>query len=106
MSQKTLADLSAGDEGEIRAVAGARAFRRRLLELGFVRGTRLRVVRRLEVGRVVEVELRESRVSLRVAEARVIELDVVDAACTSGGCGPGCGTAGHAAGRPAATGAW
>ena len=57
------------------AVGGTRAYRRRLLELGFVPGTRLKLIRRLEVGNVLEVELRESRVSLRISEARVLELE-------------------------------
>ena len=47
----------------------------RLLELGFVPGTGLRVVRRVEVGDVIEIELRTSRVSLRISEADVIEVE-------------------------------
>lgn len=56
------------------AVGGTRAYRRRLMELGFVPGTRLKLIRRLDVGNVLEVELRESRVSLRCSEADVLEL--------------------------------
>jgi len=55
-------------------VGGPRAYRRRLLELGFVPGTRLTLIRRLHVGNVLEVELRESRVSLRISEATVLEM--------------------------------
>ncbi len=38
-------------------------------------GTRLTMVRRLEVGDVMEVELRESRVSLRISEADVLLME-------------------------------
>ena len=57
-------------------VEGERGYRRRLLELGFVPGTLLRLVRRVDVGDILEVELRHSRVSLRLSEARSIEVDV------------------------------
>jgi Fe2+ transport system protein FeoA len=58
----------------VRSIAGERSFRRRLLELGFVPGTEVRMVRRLELGDVLEVQLRESRVSLRISEARVLTI--------------------------------
>lgn len=70
-----LSNLPAGSSGVLSAVGGSRAHRRRLLELGFVPGTRLTLIRRLEVGNVLEVELRESRVSLRISEADVLHLE-------------------------------
>ena len=74
MSHLLLSDLSPGASGVLSRVGGSRAYRRRLLELGFVPGTFLRLIRRLDVGNVLEVELRESRVSLRISEATVLEL--------------------------------
>lgn len=71
----TLADLPSDGRAILRSVGGERAYRRRLLELGFVPGTEVQVIRRVEVGDVLEVELRQSRVTLRISEARVIELD-------------------------------
>ena len=56
------------------SIAGERSFRRRLMELGFVPGTEVSVVRRLDMGDVLEVQLRESRVSLRISEAGVLGL--------------------------------
>jgi len=41
-----------------------------------VPGTPLRMVRRVDVGDILEVELRHSRVSLRLSEARSIEVDL------------------------------
>jgi len=71
----TLADLPSGHQATLHSVEGERAYRRRLLELGFVPGTSVRLVRRVEVGDVLEVELRHSRVSLRISEARAISLE-------------------------------
>jgi Fe2+ transport system protein FeoA len=71
----TLAALRIDQTAILRKVAGERTYRRRLLELGFVPGTELRLVRRVGVGNVLEVELRHSRVSLRINEARDIEVE-------------------------------
>ena len=72
----TLSVLPVGQRAVLRAVGGERAYRRRLLELGFVPGTELRLVRRVGVGDVLEVELRHSRISLRISEAAAIEVEV------------------------------
>ena len=72
---RVLSDLSPKQSATLTRVGGARSFRRRLLELGFVPGTPVRLVRRLDLGDVLEVELRESRVSLRISEADVLEIE-------------------------------
>ena len=72
-----LDSLPIGTEARIVEVGGARPFRRRLMEMGFLPGTLVRLVRKNAVGGVFEVEVRRSRVSLRFAEAR--ELAVTDA---------------------------
>ena len=71
----TLSVLPVGQRALLRAVGGERAYRRRLLELGFVPGTELRLVRRVGVGDVLEVELRHSRISLRISEAHALEVE-------------------------------
>ena len=71
----TLADLAPGRRAILRHVGGERAWRRRLLELGFVPGTELHLVRRVGVGDVLEVELRHSRISLRISEAHALEVE-------------------------------
>ena len=65
------------DSGAVRVVSvgGARGYRRRLLELGFMPGTELRVVRRQVAGGTLEIEVRGGRVSLRSVEAAVIEVE-------------------------------
>ena len=71
----TLAALRPGRKAVLRHVGGERAWRRRLMELGFVPGTELSLVRRVGVGDVLEVELRHSRISLRISEAAALEVE-------------------------------
>ena len=71
----TLAALRPGKKAVLRRIAGERAWRRRLMELGFVPGTVLQLVRRVGVGDVLEVELRHSRISLRISEAHALEVE-------------------------------
>ncbi len=62
----TLAD---GSVGRLVSLGGDRAFRRRLMELGLLPGTEVRIVRRAEIGGVVELEVRRARLSVRIGEA-------------------------------------
>ena len=64
-----LPSLSAGDRGRLVSVGGERSFRRRLLELGLLPGTELRVVRRVDTGHLIEVEVAGGYLSLRRSEA-------------------------------------
>jgi len=89
----SLADLPDGARARLISVGGERAWRRRLLELGFVPGTELRVVRRVPVGNVLEVELRFSRMTLRIDEAAALQVQSPDAdAATSAARSAGAGS--------------
>ena len=55
-----LDSLPIGTEARIVEVGGARPFRRRLMEMGFLPGTLVRLVRKNAVGGVIEVEVRRS----------------------------------------------
>ncbi len=61
-------------------LGGARGFRRRLMELGFVPGTQVRVRNIAPLGDPLELELRGCRVSIRRAEAAGITVRPVAAA--------------------------
>jgi Fe2+ transport system protein FeoA len=61
--------MTPGTEGTLVRVGGERAFRCRLMELGLLPGTSVRVVRRLDVGGVLELEVRGCRLSVRRGEA-------------------------------------
>jgi len=69
-----LPDLRAGQKARVRSV-GPGPLRRRLMELGFVSGTPVRVVRYAPFGGPMEVELHGYHVSLRRSEAVAILVD-------------------------------
>ena len=58
----------------IQAIEGDRAFRRRLLELGFLPGTELMLLGAAPMGDPLELEIRGCRFSLRRAEAEMIRV--------------------------------
>jgi len=64
-----LQSLPIGCQARLTAVGGERSFRRRLMELGLLPGTLIRVVRRIKVGGVVELEVRRGRLTVRCVEA-------------------------------------
>jgi ferrous iron transport protein A len=68
----SLASLADGSSGRIVRLGGDRSFRRRLMELGLLPGTSVRVVRRAEIGGVLELEVRRTRLSVRIAEAEAL----------------------------------
>jgi Fe2+ transport system protein FeoA len=70
----TLADTPLGKTVVVKDVAGARAFRRRLLEMGLVPGTEVRLVTRAPLGDPLQIEVRGGQWSLRRAEAAQIEV--------------------------------
>ncbi|QDU85046.1 Ferrous iron transport protein A [Planctomycetes bacterium Pla163] len=70
-----VSELVSGASGRLVGIGGARAFRRRLMELGLVPGTLVRVVRRAPMGGIVELEVRRCRISLRLVEARDLTVE-------------------------------
>lgn len=64
-----LMQMTPGSVARLVQVDGERSFRRRLMELGFLPGTPVRLVRRVNVGDLVELEVRGCLVSLRHKEA-------------------------------------
>lgn len=60
----------------MREVAGSRAFRRRLLEMGLVPGTAVRVVTVAPLGDPLRIEIRGGEWSIRRAEAAQIAVEI------------------------------
>jgi ferrous iron transport protein A len=56
------------------SVGGARAFRRRLLELGVLPGVPIQKTRVAPLGDPLEIEVRGASLSLRRAEARCVQV--------------------------------
>jgi len=76
----TLGDLRPGDRARVRSCVGEGPTYQRLCEMGFVEGAPLRLVRCAPFGDPVEVELRDYHLSLRRAEAAMIQVERLPAA--------------------------
>ena len=69
-----LADLQTGEEAVIVRVNGHGSFRKRLIEMGFIKGKRVRVVLNAPMRDPIEYEIIGYKISLRREEARQIEV--------------------------------
>jgi len=72
--ETTLADLPPGSVAVVVSVDASEPIGRRLLDLGFVPRTEVRVVRRAPLGDPLEYELRSTRLCLRRTEAARIRV--------------------------------
>ena len=70
----TLNDLHTGDEATITRVKGRGAFRKRITEMGFVRGKQVKVLKAAPLKDPVEYRIMDGNVSLRRSEAGLIEV--------------------------------
>lgn len=74
VKSKSLADLSDGNRGVIIRVLGQGAFRKRISEMGFVKGQVVKVIKNAPMKDPVEYEIMGYKVSLRRSEAELIEV--------------------------------
>jgi ferrous iron transport protein A len=72
----TLAELSVGDAGTVRAVVGSDALSVRLMEMGLTPGAAVRCIGQAPLGDPIEIEVWGYRLSLRKNEAARVELAV------------------------------
>jgi len=89
-SRPSLADLAIRDVAVIEHVGGERAFRRRLMELGLVPGTRVELVGIAPLGDPLELLVRGSSLSIRKTDASVIRVGLAPMAApekAAGGAG-------------------
>ena len=70
----SLDSLNIGQVANLVKIGGERSFRRRLMELGLLPGTAVRLIRRADIGGVLEIEVRGCRVTVRRQEARELEV--------------------------------
>lgn len=75
LQRLTLKDLRPGEKGRVLRCSGAGSIFQRLCEMGFVEGASLRLVRYAPFGDPLEVELSDYHLSLRKAEASMIEIE-------------------------------
>jgi ferrous iron transport protein B len=70
----TLCDLAEGEEGIILKIKGRGLFRQRLVEMGFVVGKKIEVIKKAPLRDPVEYKIMGYHVSLRNSEALLIEV--------------------------------
>jgi ferrous iron transport protein B len=75
-----LSDIKTGNEAIITKVMGHGAFRKRITEMGFVKGEKVRVIKNAPLQDPVEYEIMGYNVSLRRSEAELVEVVSVDEA--------------------------
>jgi ferrous iron transport protein A len=75
----SLAEIPRGRSAIVRDVAGSRSFRRRLLEMGLVPGTSVRVITIAPLGDPLRIEVRGGEWSIRRTEAAQIAVEVAPA---------------------------
>ena len=74
MDNMTLNKMKPGDKGKIIKIKISGASGRRLMDLGFIPGSRFKIIRNAPLIDPVELEIRENNVSIRHAEAEYIEV--------------------------------
>lgn len=72
----TLDQLSSGQAATVRRIAGQGALRRRLMDMGLVRGVTVAHVKAAPMGDPVEYLVRGYHLSLRKSEAALVEIDL------------------------------
>lgn len=76
MAKTTLNQLKAGQTGLIREVHGDDGVATRLLEMGLTEGEPITLIGAAPLGDPLEFGLRGYRLSLRLAEAKRVEIDL------------------------------
>ncbi len=72
----TLDKLPIGKEGKIKAVGGQGMLRLRLLDMGLIPGTLLKITRIAPMGDPIELLVRGYRLSIRLEDAKTVEIEV------------------------------
>ncbi len=74
----TLDDLKRGDKGRVVRITASGPFKKRLLEMGFIQGAEVEVVKYAPLKDPVEYMVKGYHISLRHEEAQQIEVERVD----------------------------
>ncbi|RKY37169.1 MAG: hypothetical protein DRP78_01850 [Candidatus Omnitrophota bacterium] len=69
MAEKTLSQLSPGDQAKVVKVAGAGLLKRKILDMGIINGVDIKVERVAPLGDPIEIMVRGYHLSLRKQEA-------------------------------------
>ncbi|MGQ0658608.1 MAG: FeoA family protein [Chromatiales bacterium] len=77
LARLTLDDLRPGQRARVVAVAAGGPLQQRLMQLGLIEGTQVELVRRAPTGDPIEFTVLGYALSLRRAEARMVEVQVL-----------------------------
>lgn len=72
--KRYLSDLNPGESGYIVRIKGYGAFRKRIVEMGFIRGKRVDVIKQAPLNDPMEYQIMGYNISLRRSEAELIEV--------------------------------
>lgn len=72
---QTLDQLTPGGKARVKRVGGEGAVRRRLMDMGLVRGAEIELIKAAPMGDPLEFRLRGYHLSLRKVEAQMVELE-------------------------------
>jgi Fe2+ transport system protein FeoA len=75
IAARRLSDVPVGSSAIVRAMHGERFVTRRLMEMGLIPGTEVRVMRRAPMGDPIELRLRRYSLSIRREDAATIEVE-------------------------------
>jgi ferrous iron transport protein A len=72
-----LSDWTTGKKAKVIALMVNDSYRKRILDLGMLPGTEVEIVRKTPFGGPIIVQVRGYQISIRMAEAKDIEIDAV-----------------------------
>ena len=76
---KKLDQIEKGETGLVKSVEGDGKVRRRLFDMGVTPGARVVLRKKAPMGDPIEITIRGYELSLRKAEANLVNIDVVEA---------------------------
>ena len=71
-----LSELRTGEKGIIIKIKGSSEFRKRIIEMGFIKGKEIKVIKYAPLKDPIEYEIMNYHISLRRSEAELIEIEV------------------------------
>ena len=78
MKEVKLNDMGPGDSGRISKISGAGTSKKRLMDMGLVRGSEIKVIRTAPLGDPVEFEIKGYSLTLRKQDAEAVFVEVED----------------------------
>ncbi len=72
---RVLRDISCGDKVRVTGINGAGPLKRRIMDMGITKGTELTVRKVAPLGDPIEITVRGYELSLRKADAEIIEVE-------------------------------